>query len=51
MLGFPNKQVVQAWQKPAVESYKINIDGSYKDGKEGIGLLVRDHVGDIIAAA
>ena len=39
------------WQKPSAGTYKINVDGAYKDSRGGIGILVCDQMGDIIAVA
>lgn len=43
--------ILLGWRPPRVGVYKINIDGAYNSRKVGIGVVVRDHVGDIISVA
>ena len=37
--------------KNHARTYKINLDGAFKEGKGGVGILVRDFQGNVIAAA
>ena len=44
-------QVVHMKWKPLnTGRFKVNVDGAFKEGKIGIGIIVRDDVGDLIAS-
>ena len=38
------------WEPPAAGNYKVNVDGAFDHGKAGVGVLIRDSEGEIIAA-
>ena len=47
-----NKPPQMGWSPPTHGIDKLNVDGAtfYLDGSSGVGIVVRDHQGRIIAA-
>ena len=46
----PEERTTQnRWKPPAEGQYKVNVDGAFKEGKAGVGVVIRDTVGDLIA--
>jgi hypothetical protein len=41
------------WEPPPMGWIKVNVDGAYTEesGKVGVGVVIRDHVGNIILTA
>ncbi|KAK1584009.1 hypothetical protein Q3G72_029044 [Acer saccharum] len=52
---FNHKEILSyqpVWKPPALGGFKINCDASFRlrSGKAGIGVIIRDHMGNAIAA-
>ena len=49
-LGTPCRNVPTRWQLPQAGTYKLNVEGAFKTGVGGLGIMVHDSVGDVIVA-
>ena len=43
------KREPQKWRVPGCGQYKINVDGALKGSRAGIGAILRDYAGQIMA--
>ncbi|GAA0168097.1 hypothetical protein LIER_40491 [Lithospermum erythrorhizon] len=46
----PKPSSVVFWSRPALGKYKLNIDGSFRNGEVGIGGAIRDDNGQLVYA-
>ncbi|GAA0174551.1 hypothetical protein LIER_27922 [Lithospermum erythrorhizon] len=44
----PKPPLVVAWSKPGSGIYKVNIDGSFKNGEAGLGAIIRIEYGQMV---
>ena len=42
--------VKEIWKPPVVGKFKVNVDSAFSGGKVGIGVVIRDSVGELIAS-
>ncbi|XP_056686343.1 uncharacterized protein [Spinacia oleracea] len=40
-----------SWQPPSAATFKLNTDAAVRDNKTGLGMVVRDGVGDVLMSA
>ncbi|XP_048502189.1 uncharacterized protein LOC125498277 [Beta vulgaris subsp. vulgaris] len=45
------EKVVQQWRKPSQGRGKLNSDAAVKENRCGVGIIIRDGVGDVLLAA
>lgn len=44
-------QVQTSWQAPVSAPFKLNVDAAVRDDIIGVGMVVRDEVGDVLMSA
>ena len=42
-------RTLQRWKPPDEDTFKVNVDGAFKDDRAGIGAIIRDAAGNIMA--
>lgn len=47
----PEAQEIHAWQPPHSPLFKVNVDAAVTGSKFGLGMVVRDEVGDVLMSA